>query len=172
MIAMALICDPEILIADEPTTALDVTIQAQILFLLKELQEKKGMATLLITHDMGVVAENADDVIVMYSGQKVEEGTVESIFDNPSHPYTQALFASRPLKGQSGKLPVIPGHVPSLGNKPEGCLFHPRCRWTMDLCRKGKVAHFALKEKNHIARCWLYDKQLQWKLADEESFRG
>lgn len=169
MIAMALLCSPDLLIADEPTTALDVTIQAQILKLLRELQEKKGMATLLITHDMGVVAQNADRVIVMYAGDHVEKGTVHSLFENPAHPYTQALFSSRPdpfIKKK--KLAVIPGLVPRLNELPLGCRFHPRCRYAMEMCRQGRVPTFSLKEKEHSTKCWLYDKELDLKMASYE----
>lgn len=173
VIAMALLCSPEILIADEPTTALDVTIQAQILSLLKELQEKRGMATLMITHDMGVVAEMADDVIVMYGGKQIEEGTVEALFDNPAHPYTQGLFAARPDQGvHQGKLPTIEGSVPRVEELPKGCPFHPRCQYAMDVCRTHKIQSFSLPEKNHKTWCWLYDKELMWKLADEEAFES
>ena len=172
MIAMALLCDPEILIADEPTTALDVSIQAGVLHLLKELQEKRGMSTLLITHDMGVVAENADEVVVLYAGQKMEEGDVLSLFDTPSHPYTQGLFSCRPKLGAKKRLPVIPGAVPSLTDKPQGCLFHPRCPWAMELCQKGNVPELALQGKSQYVRCWLYDQELQWKLSDDETFRS
>ncbi len=173
MIAMALLCSPDILIADEPTTALDVTIQAQILALLKELQEKKGMATLMITHDMGVVAEVADEVIVMYGGEQVEEGGVESLFENPSHPYTQGLFAARPDQGMhQGKLPIIEGSVPRVGEMPKGCPFHPRCKYAMEICHTHKTPLFSLQENGHKARCWLFDEELKWKLADEEAFES
>ncbi len=172
MIAMALLCSPDILIADEPTTALDVTIQAQILHLLKELQDKKGMGTLMITHDMGVVAEIADEVVVMYGGAQIEEGDVHALFDNPSHPYTQGLFAARPAGVHHGKLPTIEGSVPKVGALPKGCSFHPRCQYAMDICRTQKPPSFTLPEKGHKARCWLYDKDLKWKLADEETFES
>lgn len=130
MIAMALSCDPVLLIADEPTTAVDVTTQAQILELLEELQSEYGMAILLITHDLGVVAETADDVVVMYLGQVVERGDVDSIFHNPQHPYTQALLRSIPKLGVSRnlqKLDSIRGMVPDPYNRPNGCMFGPRC---------------------------------------------
>lgn len=171
MIAMALICSPDVLIADEPTTALDVTIQAQILKLLRELQAKTGMATLLITHDMGVVAENADEVIVMYAGEQIEQGPVESLFDNPSHPYSQALYAARPdQNSRKRKLSSISGFVPRLTELPAGCRFHPRCDYAMDMCKKKKVPSFALKEKEHFAKCWLYDQDLDTKLGHEDDF--
>lgn len=164
MIAMALICSPDILIADEPTTALDVTIQAQILSLLKELQEKKGMATLLITHDMSVVAQNADEVIVMYAGDLIEQGSVYDLFDQPAHPYTQALFAARPdPQARKKKLETIPGFVPRITELPEGCPFHPRCRYAMELCKSGNLPLFNLNEPGHTTKCWLYDKELDLK---------
>jgi len=128
MIAMALACRPKLLIADEPTTALDVTIQAQILELLRKLQEETGMAILLITHDLGVVAENADTVAVMYASRIVETASVDDLFDRPSHPYTQGLLRSVPKLGQpEGRLETIAGTVPRPGEFPTGCKFHPRC---------------------------------------------
>jgi peptide/nickel transport system ATP-binding protein/oligopeptide transport system ATP-binding protein len=128
MIAMALSCQPKLLIADEPTTALDVTIQAQILELLRKLQHETGMAVLLITHDLGVVAENADTVAVMYASRVVEFATVEDLFDHPKHPYTEGLFRSVPKLGQeSTRLQTIPGNVPNPANFPVGCKFHTRC---------------------------------------------
>jgi oligopeptide/dipeptide ABC transporter ATP-binding protein len=165
MIAMALICSPDILIADEPTTALDATIQMQILNLLKELQDKKGMATLLITHDMNVVAQNADEIIVMYAKDHIEKGSLKAIFEKPAHPYTQALFASRPIPNlRKKKLVTIPGFVPRITEPLVGCPFHPRCRYVMELCKSGKVPQFSLKEKGHSTKCWLYDKELKLKL--------
>ena len=128
MIAMALCCDPALLIADEPTTALDVTIQAQILELLRELQRKNNMSVLLITHDLGVVAENADHVVVMYASKIVEKGCVESIFNQPLHPYTKGLLNSLPIIGSgSARLETIEGSVPDPLEFPKGCKFHPRC---------------------------------------------
>ena len=171
MIAMALICSPEILIADEPTTALDVTIQAQILHLLQELQDKKGMAILLISHDIGVVAQCASEVIVMYGGSQIEKGTVESLLNNPAHPYTQALLAARPDPNRrKHRLEAIPGVVPRINEMPLGCPFHPRCKYAMGLCKKEPISLFPLKEKEHQARCMLYDKDLSSKLtlANEE----
>ncbi|MBC7690821.1 MAG: ABC transporter ATP-binding protein [Methylotenera sp.] len=142
MIAMALSCDPSILIADEPTTALDVTIQAQILDLLAGLQAKVGMAMILITHDLGVVAEVADEVVVMYAGRVVEQGTVNELFKNPKHPYTKGLLNSIPTlsKDPTGKikkkrLETIPGIVPSLLHLPQGCRFQDRCSYVIDACR-------------------------------------
>jgi oligopeptide/dipeptide ABC transporter ATP-binding protein len=161
MIAMALLCEPDILIADEPTTALDVTIQAQVLELIRQLQKKKGTSLLLITHDMGVVAELADDVMVMYASQGVEEGEVEEIFDHPAHPYTMALFQSRPtLDTPRGSLQAISGQVPSLTHYPHGCRFHPRCPFVMAKCRHGEVTEFhreAAGAVPHTAKCWLWD---------------
>jgi oligopeptide/dipeptide ABC transporter ATP-binding protein len=142
MIAMALSCNPHILIADEPTTALDVTIQAQILDLLRDLQQRVGMALILITHDLGVVAEVADDVAVMYAGRVVEKGSVRDIFKNPSHPYTRGLLNSIPTlsKDPTGKvkkkrLEAIPGIVPSLLELPEGCRFQERCTFVAPECK-------------------------------------
>jgi len=157
MIAMALICEPDILIADEPTTALDVTIQAQVLDLIRHLQKKKSMALLLITHDMGVVAEMADDVIVMYASQAVESGNVYQIFDHMAHPYTMGLFQSRPSRQTAkGELKAIKGSVPQLTHYPKGCRFHPRCPFAMDKCREGQVPDFKIEE-GHVAKCLLWD---------------
>jgi oligopeptide/dipeptide ABC transporter ATP-binding protein len=141
MIAMALSCNPKVLIADEPTTALDVTIQAQILDLIRELQDTYGTAIVLITHDMGVIAENADRVVVMYAGRKVEEADVDDIFDNPGHPYTKGLLGSIPhldaasrAEPANARLTEIKGMVPSLANLPAGCSFAPRCSFAGDRC--------------------------------------
>lgn len=159
MIAMALMCEPDILIADEPTTALDVTIQAQVLDLIRDLQERKHMAVLLITHDMGVVAEMADEVIVMYAAQNVEKAPVRDIFENMAHPYTMGLFNSRPtLQTGRGKLQAIKGTVPSVAKFPSGCRFHPRCPFAMDKCRQGEVPQFeVLGNDAHHVKCWLWD---------------
>jgi len=135
MIAMALSCNPRLLVADEPTTALDVTIQAQILDLLTDLQRDTGMALILITHDMGVVAETAQRVQVQYAGQKVEEQPVRPLFDAPHHPYTAALLAALPERATERRLPTIPGVVPGQFDKPQGCQFSPRCRFADDKCR-------------------------------------
>ena len=135
MIAMAIACQPKLLIADEPTTALDVTIQAQILDLLTGLQKDTGMALILITHDMGVVAETAERVSVQYAGQKVEEQPVAALFATPHHPYTAALLAALPERATSRKLPTIPGGVPGQFDRPDGCLFSPRCQYADDRCR-------------------------------------
>ncbi|WP_114389539.1 ABC transporter ATP-binding protein [Notoacmeibacter marinus] len=137
MIAMALACNPKLLIADEPTTALDVTIQAQILDLLADLQKERGMALILITHDMGVVAETAQRVHVQYAGQRVEEQDVRPLFEDPHHPYTAALLSALPERAtKHGRLPAIPGKVPGADDRPNGCLFSPRCAFTTDLCRR------------------------------------
>jgi dipeptide transport system ATP-binding protein len=136
MIAMAISCNPRLLIADEPTTALDVTIQAQILDLLLKLQKEKGMSLVLITHDMGVVAETAERVFVQYAGQQVEQQPVKGLFAKPHHPYTQALLNSLPERSNSRILPSIAGIVPGQFDKPQGCLFSPRCHYATDLCRE------------------------------------
>jgi peptide/nickel transport system ATP-binding protein len=134
-IAMSLICGPELLVADEPTTALDVTIQAQILDLMNQLQDDLGMSILLITHDLGVVAETCDRVVVMYAGKVVENTDVHRLFERPAHPYTHALFRSLPDLGQDHKrLPTIPGMVPSAYEFPSGCRFRARCRYATDQC--------------------------------------
>jgi dipeptide transport system ATP-binding protein len=135
MIAMAIACNPRLLIADEPTTALDVTIQAQILELLVELQRQRGMALVLITHDMGVVAETAQRVMVMYAGQQVEEQMVDQLFQRPHHPYTAALLDALPERSAAkSRLATIPGVVPGIDDRPQGCLFHPRCRYAQERC--------------------------------------
>lgn len=160
MIAMALLCEPDILIADEPTTALDVTIQAQILDLIRSLQAQKGMALLLITHDMGIVGEMADDVIVMYASQAMECGNLKQIFDDMTHPYTIGLFESRPsVDTRRGELKPIKGTVPQLTHYPAGCHFHPRCPYVMSKCHHGEVPDFVISESPvpHTSKCWLYD---------------
>lgn len=158
MIAMALVCEPDILIADEPTTALDVTIQAQILDLIRALQREKKMAVLLITHDMGIVAEMADEVIIMYAAQAIEKGSAEEIFDHMAHPYTMGLFDSRPAcQHPGGVLYSIKGSVPSPLHFPAGCRFHPRCPFVMERCRKGTVPIFKVDQAAHETKCWLYD---------------
>jgi dipeptide transport system ATP-binding protein len=135
MIAMAISCNPRLLIADEPTTALDVTIQAQILDLLRDLQKERGMALVLVTHNMGVVAEMAQRVAVMYAGQVMEERSAESLFAAPRHPYTAALIAAMPERHVGGtRLTTIPGVVPGLHDRPPGCLFAPRCAFAADAC--------------------------------------
>lgn len=155
MIAMAMSCEPKLLIADEPTTALDVTIQAQILELMKKIQKEKDMSILLITHDLGVVAEMCSRVIVMYAGKIVEEAPVEILFQNPTHPYTQGLIASVPKLGSGVKvLPSIPGSVPDLSAMPKGCRFAPRCKYATDKCRQ-QEPELAAVNKNQKCRCWL-----------------
>ena len=156
MIAMALSCNPSLLIADEPTTALDVTIQAQIIDLMVELKKKINAAIMLITHDMGVVAEMADSIMVMYAGQVVEYGTARQIFRNPLHPYTQGLLASIPrLDKDSERLYAIPGTVPSLNAMPSGCRFCVRCSCAMDVCREKNPPMFETPEGQQV-RCWKY----------------
>ncbi len=155
MIAIALSCEPDLLVADEPTTALDVTIQAQILELLADLRNRLGMAIMLITHDLGVVAEVCDRVVVMYAGEVVEEGPVAEIFNNPRHPYTQGLMQAIPRLGQRNeRLAVIPGMVPSATNWPVGCRFHTRCPYEFDVCVREHPELFVINEK-HQSRCWL-----------------
>lgn len=157
MIAMALACNPTMLIADEPTTALDVTTQAQILDLMLKLQSDYGMALLFITHDLGVVAEIADDVAVMYLGQIVERGDADTVFNEPKHPYTQALLRSIPkLSMRRDELEPIKGMVPSPFRRPSGCLFHPRCSQRFDLCDQVEPANIHLDE-NHEVKCLLYE---------------
>ena len=154
MIAMALVCRPAVLIADEPTTALDVTIQAQILDLLQRLRSEFGMAVLLITHDLGVVAETADRVAVMYAGQVVEQGDVRTVFRATRHPYTAGLLASLPrLGGQAGRLRVIPGTVPDPAAFPSGCRFHPRCPIALERCRR-EVPELRAFTSDHEVRCF------------------
>ncbi|MCC6144853.1 MAG: ABC transporter ATP-binding protein [Candidatus Hydrogenedentes bacterium] len=168
MIALALACNPKVLIADEPTTALDVTIQAQILELLKDLQRDTGMSIILITHDLGVVAETADEVVVMYAGQKAEQATVDDLFRKPQHPYTQGLFASLPgVLGPQEKLYNIRGSVPAATHFPPGCRFHPRCPYVMDHCREHVPPPFPVGENTlgalrvpHQAMCWLHDPEV------------
>ncbi|HHV93982.1 MAG TPA: ABC transporter ATP-binding protein [Firmicutes bacterium] len=156
MIAMALSCYPSILIADEPTTALDVTIQAKILRNMRDLQRQYGMAIMLITHDLGVIGQMADEVLVMYVGRKVEQADVRELFLNPLHPYTQGLFRSIPLIGLKGKkLVPIAGSVPSPYNLPPGCYFAPRCPRAMDICRQEAPAEYEV-EPGHFVSCWLY----------------
>ena len=159
MIAMALVCKPKILIADEPTTALDATIQAQILDLMENLKQKTGTSILFITHDLGVVAEVCDDVVVMYSGRVVEKGDVRSIFASPSHPYTKGLLASIPKLGECAEeLESIPGNVPNPKYMPQGCKFAPRCSCAFDKCREEEPGFYDVGE-GHMSRCWLCEKK-------------
>jgi peptide/nickel transport system ATP-binding protein len=156
MIAMALICRPQILIADEPTTALDVTIQAQILELLARLRQELGMAVLLITHDLGVVAGTADRVVVMYAGQVVETAPTPELFAHPRHPYTEGLMESIPrLDRPRARLHSIPGSVPAATAWPQGCRFHPRCPFAWDKCRTEEPPLLETGTDDHTARCWL-----------------
>jgi oligopeptide/dipeptide ABC transporter ATP-binding protein len=160
MIAMALACVPDLLIADEPTTALDVTIQAQILDLMRDMKNQLGSAMILITHDLGVIAEMANRVVVMYAGEIVEESLVATLFDKPLHPYTQGLIGSIPVLGEiRERLDVIPGSVPNLINLPQGCRFAPRCRARIDhnltVCTDQHPPLVEISE-GHKVRCWLY----------------
>jgi peptide/nickel transport system ATP-binding protein len=154
MIAMALACEPAVIIADEPTTALDVTIQAQILRLMQDLQKQTGTAIMFITHDLGVIAEVADDVVVMYAGQVIERCDVTTLFDKPLHPYTKGLLASIPNSHQNRdqSLPTIKGTVPSLKNLPTGCRFYDRCPYRQDRCLSESPA-LAVAESNHFVAC-------------------
>jgi oligopeptide/dipeptide ABC transporter ATP-binding protein len=158
VISMALICEPDLLIADEPTTALDVSIQSQILDLLKELQRRMGMAIILITHDLGVVARFSDRVNIMYAGKIVESGTKGEIFYNPKHPYTIGLLKSVPNLDSdlNKKLTVIEGTPPDLGNPPKGCAFSPRCPYAMDVCDQYAPDKTVLSQ-DHQVNCWLLD---------------
>lgn len=160
MIAMALACKPKLLIADEPTTALDVTIQAQILMLMKELQDEFGSAIMFITHDLGVIAEVADKVIVMYAGQVVEEADVFTLFKEPKHPYTQGLMASIPHIEHdiNQQLVSIPGTVPTPQTMPIGCRFHTRCPNVTEKCKQEQPDLIEIKDK-HKARCWLAESK-------------
>lgn len=167
MIAMALSCNPKVLIADEPTTALDVTIQAQILDLMRELQETLGTAIILITHDMGVVAETADRVVVMYAGRQVEEASVDDLFERPGHPYTKGLLGSIPnvevaarAKVRRARLTEIKGMVPSLAKLPAGCSFAPRCAFASDICR-ASYPPLAEHQPGHFIACWYADRMLE-----------
>ncbi len=159
MIAMALACEPDILIADEPTTALDVTIQAQILELMKSLQEELGMAIIMITHDLGVVAQMCDEVIVMYAGSICEQGTADEIFYNPCHEYTKGLMRSIPTANTAGqKLQPITGTPIDLLNMPEGCPFAPRCDAAMKICIRQKCERMTINDE-HMAACWMNVKE-------------
>ena len=166
MIAMALACSPDLIIADEPTTALDVTVQAQILNLLRSIQKKVAMSILYITHDLGVVANIADKVYVMYSGQIVEKGNSEQIFSQSRHPYTRGLLASLPSRSRRGnRLHSIPGSVPNPSHKPAGCPFHPRCSSTIEICRS-ILPEMCDYGSGHLSRC-----PVIYKLEIEENNR-
>ncbi len=159
MIAMALSCNPKLLIADEPTTALDVTIQAQILELMKDIKARVNTAIIFITHDLGVIAEMADYVVVMYSGKIVENTDVHQLFKEPLHPYTAGLIKSKPiLEEEKETLEYIPGSVPNPSEMPSGCAFHPRCSEVMDICRR-EMPDLLEPKPQHLVRCWLYQKQ-------------
>lgn len=160
MIAMALSCNPKLLIADEPTTALDVTIQAQILELMKDLKEKINTAIIFITHDLGVIAEMAQHVVVMYSGKIVENADVKRLFNEPLHPYTAGLIRSKPkLEEEKEVLEYIPGTVPNPMEMPQGCAFHPRCPEVMDICCR-EMPDLLEPKPRHLVRCWLYQKHI------------
>ena len=166
VIAIALACEPELLIADEPTTALDVTIQAQILDMMRSLQKKQGTSMILITHDLGVVAEMCDHCAVMYAGELVEYGTVEEIFDNPKHPYTKALYQSIPsLDKDVDRLHVVPGMVTDPSNLPEYCSFADRCEAKCNLCEKADPKMIRLNEE-HCVKCLQYTKEWEGKINE------
>ncbi|MEC5424120.1 ABC transporter ATP-binding protein [Virgibacillus sp. C22-A2] len=171
MIAMALACNPDLLVADEPTTALDVTIQAQILELMKDLQNRLDMGILLITHDLGVVSESCDYVAVMYCGKIVEYADVKTLFNDPKHPYTVGLLNSIPPYDHDieGDLPVITGSVPSPADMPTGCRFAPRCPFATELCRN-KLPDLVTDENNNQIRCWIYSNE--WDGDPEVSVYG
>lgn len=158
MIAMALACKPSLLIADEPTTALDVTIQAQVLDLMRDLQKETGTAIVFITHDLGVVDEMCERVIVMYCGEIMEEALTADLFKDPKHPYTEGLLSTLPKFGQEGKLPTIPGVVPPSGKFPEGCVFSPRCKYACEECKKNKPNRIKVGE-DHYVRCFKYKEE-------------
>ncbi|MFT7585988.1 MAG: oligopeptide/dipeptide ABC transporter ATP-binding protein, partial [Cellvibrionaceae bacterium] len=171
MIAMALACTPELLVADEPTTALDVTIQAQILDLIRDLKTKMDTAVIFITHDLGVVAELCDRVVVMYAGRIVETAEVNELFENPKHPYTAALIGATPILGDVDReLISIPGSVPNLINLPTGCKFAPRCvariENKLEIC-KTEDPELKMHSKDHEVRCWLYDRPTEVAKAVE-----
>ena len=158
MIAMALSCHPELLIADEPTTALDVTIQAQVLDLMRNLQKEMGTAIMFITHDLGVIREICDRVIIMYCGEIVETAKVEELFQNPCHPYTNGLLSTLPKYGVKDRLPTIPGMVPPAGKFPTGCVFSPRCEHACEECVNGKPELYDIGD-GHQVRCFRYRKE-------------
>jgi len=161
MIAMALACEPKLLIADEPTTALDVTIQAQVLTLMNDLKDRINASIMFITHDLGVIAEMSDRVVIMYAGKIVETAPVMDMFSNPKHPYTLGLMASRPDFGTAGdRLKVIQGNVPDLTQRPEGCPFHPRCDKVKDICRKAFPPLHKVGAEHEVF-CWEYQEEGQ-----------
>jgi len=165
---MMLACNPDLLIADEPTTALDVTVQAQIIDLMRELQNRKGTAIWLITHNLGVIAEMCDRVGVMYAGYIVEIGKTELIFENPDHPYTRGLLKSIPrIMEDQKRLDIIPGSVPNLITPPEGCRFHPRCKYARDICKQCPPG-LSVVEKDHCVACHLYEEVKYSKVGLQE----
>lgn len=172
IIAIALSCSPKLLIADEPTTALDVTIQAQVLELMKELKEKFQMSMLMITHDLGVVAEVCDEVAIMYAGRIVEKGSLEDIFRNPKHPYTEGLFNSIPnIDRRTDKLKPIKGLMSDPYNLPEGCSFCDRCDYAMDSCKTIQPSQFQFSE-SHFVECLLYNDNKDFELEMVKSMKG
>ena len=169
MIALALACNPDVLIADEPTTALDVTIQAQILDLLAALQRRLGMAVVLITHDLGVVAESCDRVVVMYAGRKVEEASVLDLFDAPLHPYTRALMGSMPsLENRAARLAEIPGMVPAPQEPIAGCAFAPRCGYATERCRR-EAPPLQAHRPAHLAACFEVERVVRSPTPNEQA---
>ena len=159
VIAMALACNPKLLIADEPTTALDVTIQAQVLDLMRSLREKYNMAMIMITHDLGIVAEICDEVAVMYAGKIIEQGTLEEVFENTKHPYTEGLFNSLPnIEDRKSELKPIPGLMPDPSNLPEGCAFAPRCPYATAACQEKEPSLHRISD-THMVLCTAYDSQ-------------
>jgi len=169
IIAMALACNPHLLIADEPTTALDVTIQAQVLDLMQKLREKYGTSMLMITHDLGIVAEVCDEVSIMYAGHIVEHGTLEDIFNHTSHPYTEGLFGSLPdIEKRSEELKPIPGLMPDPTNLPSGCPFHPRCKYCQDICKSRVPGRTELSD-THTVSCLAYEEGTGVTLGGDNS---
>ncbi len=157
VIAIALACNPGVLIADEPTTALDVTIQAQVLDMMKKLRDERGMSMIMITHDLGIIAEVCDEVAVMYAGSIVEYGTLRDIFNHTKHPYTEGLFNSLPnIRNRQERLKPIPGLMPDPSNLPQGCVFAPRCKYATEACRKAKPASRKVSDTHYVA-CTAYD---------------
>ena len=168
VIAMALACKPKLLLADEPTTALDVTIQAQVLELMRNLRKQFSTGMLMITHDFGIVAEVCDNVAVMYAGKIVESGTLEDVFDHKRHPYTEGLFNSLPnVTDRKSELKPIRGLMPDPTNLPKGCPFHPRCDYCMDCCSEKEPPQVYISD-THYARCWLYENTTENRLHSEE----
>lgn len=158
MIAIALACDAKLLIADEPTTALDVTIQAQILDLMDDLKKKSDMSIVMITHDLGVVREMCENVVVMYTGQIVEKSSTAAVFENPLHPYTKGLLGAIPkISAEVGKLEAIEGSVPDALNMPKGCNFHPRCKFATERCRIEAPPLYQVEDGREV-RCFIYDE--------------